>query len=126
MVVRGMILAHSFPVALTQAAVTINQDMKALVVPEEISAYLLLYTQAMRQAFVALVDRSSHGTCKLVSEKLWSFPVSVPPLAEQHRIVAKAGELMALCDHLKIRMGAAQASQLQLADALAEQALAGA
>ena len=29
-VVRGMILAHSFPVAVTTAPVTINQDMKAL------------------------------------------------------------------------------------------------
>ena len=29
--VRGMILAHSFPVALTTKKVTINQDMKALV-----------------------------------------------------------------------------------------------
>ena len=29
-VVRGMILAHSFPVAITRAPVTINQDMKAL------------------------------------------------------------------------------------------------
>lgn len=29
-VVRGMILAHTFPVALTRVPVTINQDMKAL------------------------------------------------------------------------------------------------
>ena len=31
MVTRGMILAHSFPVALTARQVTVNQDMKALV-----------------------------------------------------------------------------------------------
>lgn len=29
-VVRGMILAHSFPVGITKVPVTINQDMKAL------------------------------------------------------------------------------------------------
>ena len=30
LVVRGMILAHSVPVATTEASVTIKQDMKAL------------------------------------------------------------------------------------------------
>lgn len=123
MVVRGMILAHSFPVALTASEVTINQDMKALVIPRDMGPYILLFMQAMKQAFVALVDRSSHGTCKLVSEKLWSSPVWLPPLAEQHRIVAKVDELMALCDQLKARLAEAQTTQLHLADALAEQAL---
>lgn len=123
MVVRGMILAHSFPVAISECEVTINQDMKALVIPPELGAYLLTFMQAMKGAFVALVDRSSHGTCKLVSEKLWSYPVSLPPLAEQHRIVARVDELMALCDQLKSRLSDAQATQLHLADALVERAI---
>lgn len=123
MVVRGMILAHSFPVAISECEVTINQDMKALVIPPELGAYLLTFMQAMKGAFVALVDRSSHGTCKLVSEKLWSYPVSLPPLAEQHRIVAKVDELMALCDQLKSRLSDAQTTQLHLADALVERAI---
>ena len=56
---------------------------------------------ALQAGMVALVDRSSHGTCKLVAEKLWSTEISLPPLAEQHRIVAKVDELMALCDQLE-------------------------
>lgn len=124
MVVRGMILAHSFPVAITECEVTINQDMKALVIPREFGLYLLVYMQAMKQEFVTLVDRSSHGTCKLVSEKLWSYPVLLPPLAEQHRIVAKVDELMVLCDQLKSCLVGAQNTQLHLADAMIEQALA--
>lgn len=50
------------------------------------------------------------------------FPL--PPLAEQHRIVAKVDQLMALCDQLKT--GLTQARQLneQLATALVEQAVA--
>jgi len=47
----------------------------------------------------------------------------LPPLPEQHRIVAKVDELMALCDQLKSRLSAAQTTQLHLADALAEQAI---
>ncbi len=49
--------------------------------------------------------------------------VSVPPLAEQHHIVAKVDELMALCDTLKARLADAQAIQLHLADAIVEQAV---
>jgi type I restriction enzyme S subunit len=124
MVVRGMILAHSFPVALTARIVTINQDMKALVPPPEVALYLLLYLQASKGDMVALVDRSSHGTCKLISEKLWSSEVKVPPLAEQHRIVAKVTELLALCDQLKLGLAAARQHHAHLAAVLVEQAVA--
>lgn len=52
------------------------------------------------------------------------FSIPIPPLNEQHRIVAKVDELMALCDALKARIAAAQTTQLQLADAIVEQAVA--
>lgn len=123
MVVRGMILVHSFPVALTAREVTINQDMKALVPPAEISDYLLMYLQAAKGLMVGLVDRSSHGTCKLISEKLWSHIVSLPPLAEQHRIVAKVVQLMTLCDQLKTRLTHVRQLNEQLASTLVERAL---
>jgi len=124
LVVRGMILAHSFPVAITTKTVTINQDMKALTPHAKIADYLLMYLQASKSAIVALVDRSSHGTCKLVSEKLWSYPVTLPPLAEQHRIVAKVDELLALCDQLKAELAEARQQHGQLATVLTAHALA--
>lgn len=52
-----------------------------------------------------------------------SFVVSLPPLEEQHRIVAKVDELMALCDQLKARLADAQTTQLHLTDAIVEQAM---
>jgi type I restriction enzyme S subunit len=50
--------------------------------------------------------------------------IPVPPLAEQHRIVAKVDEFMALCDALKARIKDAQTTQIHLADAIVEQAVA--
>lgn len=50
--------------------------------------------------------------------------VSVPPLAEQHRIVAKVDQLMSLCDQLKARLNQARQVHEQLACALVEQAVA--
>ena len=52
------------------------------------------------------------------------LPILLPPSAEQHRIVAKVDELMALCDILKERLHDAQTTQVQLADVIVEQAVA--
>jgi len=56
--------------------------------------------------------------------QLVRFGCSLPPLAEQHRIVAKVDELMALCDQLKSRITVASRLQQKLADVLVEQAVA--
>ena len=59
----------------------------------------------------------------LVYDSLFSRPFSLPPADEQHRIVAKVDELMAICDQLKSRLTAANQLQQKLADVLVEQAV---
>jgi type I restriction enzyme S subunit len=44
--------------------------------------------------------------------------IPVPPLAEQHRIVAKVDELMALCDELEDALARTQTERVQLLEAL--------
>ncbi|WP_265435092.1 restriction endonuclease subunit S [Aeromonas media] len=122
MVVRGMILAHSFPVALTMAPVTINQDMKALVFSEINEVYLLTLMKAARERVVSMVEHSSHGTCKLVSEKLWSMVVCIPPKEEQLRVIKTVDTLMTICGQLKSRLQTSQQTHLKLVDSLVEQA----
>ena len=121
MVVRGMILARAFPVALTTRAVTINQDMKALLPHDPNTAeYLLVILRALEPTVLNLIERSSHGTCKLLTEVLHKLPVPVPPLAEQRRIVAKIDELLALVDQLEVQ----QLERYKLAEAFARACVA--
>jgi type I restriction enzyme S subunit len=51
-------------------------------------------------------------------------PFPLPPLAEQHRIVAKVDALMALCDRLEASVAATAATRRRLLDALLAEALA--
>ena len=64
------------------------------------------------------------GIQHFTGKGLMSFLVPLPPLAEQHRIVAKVDELMALCDALKARFAEVQTTQIHLADAIVERAVA--
>jgi type I restriction enzyme S subunit len=54
---------------------------------------------------------------------LRKMPVPLPPEEEQHRIVQKVDELMALCDQLKERLNQASETRCQLAEAVVEGAL---
>lgn len=55
---------------------------------------------------------------------LKSMLIPLPPLAEQHRIVAKVDALMALCDRLEASLTASAATRRRLLDALLAEALA--
>lgn len=52
------------------------------------------------------------------------FIIPIPPISEQHRIVAKVDQLMALCDQLKTRLTQARQVNEQLASTLVEHAVA--
>ncbi|MBF4291018.1 restriction endonuclease subunit S, partial [Vibrio anguillarum] len=47
--------------------------------------------------------------------------VSVPPVREQARLMAKTKELLSFCEQLKQRLRDSQQTQLQLTDAVVEQ-----
>jgi type I restriction enzyme S subunit len=52
-----------------------------------------------------------------------SMHVALPPLAEQHRIVAKVDALMTLCDRLEASLTAADTTRRRLLEALLHEAL---
>jgi type I restriction enzyme, S subunit len=61
---------------------------------------------------------------KMNQAKLNAIPLAVPPLAEQQRIVARVAQLRRLCDDLRQRLAASQATQSRLAEALVAEATA--
>ena len=100
-------------VAISANPVSTNQGFKSIVpyVPD-CSRFIAL---AMK-AFAPEIDANAPGTTfKEVSGKFVAgvlFPL--PPLAEQHRIVAKVDEMMALCDRLEAVRTERQTTQNRL------------
>lgn len=84
-----------------------------------------LVMQILSSQFQHILDKNGTGmTAKgIKASKLKQLPIAIPPFAEQHRIVAKVDELMALCGTLKARLADSKATQIHLADAIVEQAV---
>ena len=77
-----------------------NQGFKSCVpYIADMSEYLYLF---LKQAGPGIDEQATGTTFKEISGKeLALIPIPVPPLAEQHRIVAKVDELMGLLDRLE-------------------------
>ena len=92
--------------------------------PQMLTDYLKIAMKTP-QAFEQLISASgstAQPAIYLKDIKLIAFPIA--PFSEQCRIAAKVNQLMTLCDKLKARLNQAQTTQLQLADASVEQAVA--
>lgn len=103
-----------------------NQRLGKLIFNREIlcSGFVSLY---FNSAFLrsSVAESSTGMKVKHTSPvKIEAIKFPLPPLAEQHRIVAKVDQLMALCDQLKARLTQARQVHEQLATALVEQAVA--
>ena len=78
-VTRGMILAHTFPVARNAVPVTVNQDMKVLRPgPTTDARYLAWLLQGLAPVMLSLTDESAHGTKALRTDQWENLPVPMP------------------------------------------------
>ena len=81
--------------------------------------YILAYVKSPQ--FLLIGESKMTGTAgqkRLPKDFVESNPFPLPPLAEQHRIVAKVEELMVICDQLKARFTTVNQLQQKLADVL--------
>ncbi|MGY4877845.1 restriction endonuclease subunit S [Vreelandella aquamarina] len=87
--------------------------------------YLNLFNNSpfARDYYLSVAGGTSSSMKNVSRAQIQALPVPLPPLAEQHRIVQKVDELMALCDHLKDRLNQASNTRCQLAGAVVEGAL---
>jgi len=85
-----------------------------------------LVLQLLAEPFQAILDKTATGlTAKgIKAAKLKRLPVVVPPLAEQHRIVTKVEEMMALCDQVETQLTTTQTESRHLLEAVLRQARA--
>jgi type I restriction enzyme S subunit len=93
-VVRGMILAKTVPVALAEIPMAINQDMKAIVPGPKLRSDFLLYAlETLRENLFKKVGRSGHGTCTLMGDEVAAFKIPLPDLQTQEEIASAIQKL---------------------------------
>lgn len=98
-VVRGMILAHTVPVAVNEVPVTVNQDMKVLETtmnPE----YLAVLLRGIQSLVLSIVEESAHGTKVLRTDLLKNMVLPVPPRVEQDEIVSEVARISSRIDRM--------------------------
>ena len=96
-VVRGMILIHTVPVAEAAVPVTINQDMKALLLSANVnSSYLLWMLRALHPTLLGMVSTAAHGTRKLDTERLESLVVPLAPKSVQAAFAARLVSIVSI------------------------------
>ena len=91
-VTRGMILAHTFPIAITGTQMAFNQDLKAVIPYKEFDPYFVFYwLQYNASQFLNLVTETSHGTKRLATNMLESTAFPDLSFDGQREIAQKLG-----------------------------------
>jgi restriction endonuclease S subunit len=88
-VVRSGILKHTIPVAINKVPVTLNQDMKAIILNEKVTAeYLTYFIRGLQIALLFEWCKVGVTVESIEHEYLANSPFIIPPLAEQRAIAS--------------------------------------
>ena len=99
MVTRSGILRHTFPIAVCQQDMAINQDLKALTLYEGIDPEFIAYYLNFKNYDVLRKCAKDGTTVQSIDfAKLKRFSISLAPSHEQSRIVSKIEELFTELD----------------------------
>ena len=101
-VVRGMSLAHSFPVAVVERPLCFNQDIKAFVPHVDVHPeFILQWLQANQLHFLSLVTEATHGTKRIPTADLLRSYIPLPSLSEQTVIVEALSDVDRLLESME-------------------------
>ena len=96
-VVRGMILAHTFPVCVLRIPATINQDLKALLPKQPVNSQFLAACLRSQSGFVLeKVSEAGHGTKRLDAQGLQSIRIPRPGDALEQTFATRIAAIEAL------------------------------
>jgi type I restriction enzyme, S subunit len=89
-VVRGMILAHTFPVVFSSRRFAFNQDIKAARGCAGLSTrYFAYWLRGNENLFLRKTTEATHGTKKIDLSEIYRIEIAVPPEPEQREIVRR-------------------------------------
>lgn len=121
-VVRGMILVHTVPMAMTARDVAINQDMKAILFDADIDPLFGFWClKVQHEHILGKVDTAAHGTKRLDTDRLGEVMITVPDDDEQQRFLT----IVRKFNKSRDVMSAAAAESVNLFAALSQRAFAG-
>jgi len=93
-VVRGMILAHTFPVVFSSRPFAFNQDIKAVRGRDGLdNRFLAYWFCANDQILLRKVTEATHGTKRFDLKDLYSMGIAIPPGPEQQEICRRLDTL---------------------------------
>jgi type I restriction enzyme S subunit len=109
----------------TSRPVCFNQQINSLTpFLDGLTAFIAIALKASDFQSLAW-SKAGTGTLPIISKGKWEvLPIPLPPLAEQHRIVAKVDELMALCHRLEASLTTSDQTRTRLLEATLAEALA--
>ena len=111
-------------VAELSIAATTNQACAAIVLKLEDVGHRRFVKLFFKKIYEEIREQAAGGAQpNLNGGKIKATLIPFPPLAEQHRIVAKVDELTALCDQLEARLTTSQTDSRRLLEAVLEAAL---
>jgi type I restriction enzyme S subunit len=83
-------------ISIVKSPMAYNQDLKAVKLTNNVSVEHFINTYATLK-----IKGTGTTVMGIKQEQLLEYIIGLPPFEEQHRIVAKVDELMALCDQLE-------------------------
>ncbi|MEI7637781.1 MAG: restriction endonuclease subunit S [Syntrophus sp. (in: bacteria)] len=100
--------------------VAISRQLMAMTAIKWSQSFLLLTTHRLAETLKETARSLIPGISR---EDVGQFVFPLPPLAEQHQIVAKVDELMTLCDELEDRINTTATTRRQLLESTLQEAL---
>jgi len=121
MAMTGGTVGKSYFVKTLPEPMVVNQRVATIKIsPSANPSYIdIVIRSEMTQSIIQKAKNSTNDNISM--QDIRGFPIPLPPLAEQHRIVTKVDQLMALVDELERQQEASRENASKLLDAIVQE-----